>query len=95
MEISKHAQIRTQQRGIPESVVELILDYGSPNDVKGKAIAFEVTGETINSLLSQVKSLLHNIEKLRNKVVLVSEDGKVITAYHKTGKREREKRKLS
>ncbi|MEX2437319.1 MAG: hypothetical protein WD509_01940 [Candidatus Paceibacterota bacterium] len=84
MDISRHAQIRTQQRGIPESIVELIVDYGEPKDIIGKAMAYEVSGRTINSLQTHVKHLLNRIERLKNKIVVVSDDGTVITTYHKT-----------
>lgn len=87
MEISKHAQIRAQQRGIPESIVELIVDYGEPKDAIGRVIAYEISGGTINCIQFQIKKLLQSLERLKGKVVLVGDDGTIITTYHKNGKR--------
>jgi len=83
MEISKHAKIRSQQRGIPESITDLIVEFGDPIEVPGDAFKYEVTGRTINALNSHLKSLVHQVDKMKNKVVLVSQDGNIITTYHK------------
>lgn len=83
MNISKHAKIRIQQRGIPLSVVELIIQYGEPKKAQGNAYKYEVNGNMIPKLQSHIKDLLQQVEKLKNKVVVVAEDDAIITAYHK------------
>lgn len=83
MRISKHALTRSQQRGIPESVTDLILEYGEPTIAVGNAMKYEVSGKTINSLQRKVKLLINEIERMKNKVVVVSDDGIIITSYHK------------
>ena len=83
MEITKHAKVRSQQRGIPASVIDLIMQYGKPKKAPGKALQYEVHGETIPQLQSRLKGLLQQVEKLKNTVVVVAEDGSIITVYHK------------
>jgi hypothetical protein len=83
MLITKHVLTRSQQRGIPRSIVELILQYGEPKNAPGNAYKYEVAGKTIPQLQSHLKGLLQEVEKLRDKVVVVSDDGCIITVYHK------------
>lgn len=83
MEMSKHVQIRGKQRGIPRSIVELILQYGEPKRAPGNAFKYEVAGKTIPQLQSHLKGLLQEVEKLKDKVVVVSNKGCIITVYHK------------
>lgn len=83
MEMTKHVLIRGQQRGIPRSIVELILRYGEPKKAPGNAFKYEVTKKTIPQLQSHLKGLLQEVEKLKDKVVVVSDDGCIITVYHK------------
>ena len=85
MKLTNHAQKRCRQRGIPESVADLIVEYGEPKNAVGNAIKYEVSGSTINALQAQVKTLINQIDKLKNKVVMVSNDGTIITTYHKKG----------
>jgi len=83
MIISRHAQIRSQQRGIPESITELILEHGEPTIAVGNVMRYEVSGKMINSLQRKVKLLINQIERMKNKVVVVSDEGVIITSYHK------------
>ena len=85
METSNHANIRGQQRGIPLSEMEMILNYATPKEVIGNALAYEVQGKTKNMLIARLKHLIQQVEDLTGKVVIESDDGKVITAYHKKG----------
>jgi len=83
MEISKHAKIRSQQRGIPVSEMELILNYANPKEVYGDAVAFEIDGKTKNKIIARLKHMIHKVEKLDGKIIVESGDGKIITTYHK------------
>lgn len=83
MEITNHAKIRSQQRGIPVSEMELIINYGEPHDVIGDAVAYEINGRTKNKIISRLKYLIGKVEKLEGKVIIESHDGAIITTYHK------------
>lgn len=83
MEISKHAKIRSQQRAIPASVIDLILEYGKPHKTTGNALRYEVEREKIPMLQSRLKRLIQKVEKIKNTAVLVADDGTIITVYHK------------
>jgi len=82
MKISKHAKIRSQQRGIPENFIDLILAHGSHTRKPGNAFEYRVNPKDKNRIISILKHLIHEVEKLPQKAVLVSNDGEVITVYH-------------
>lgn len=83
MHLTNHAKIRSQQRSIPASEMELIMNYGVPREVIGDAVAYEINGKTKNQIISRLKHLIHKVEKLPGRVVIESGDGIVITTYHK------------
>lgn len=83
MKLSKHAQLRSQQRGIPESLLDLVLEYGEPKVVGGDAISYEVSGKNANAIQAHLKQLIQNIDKVKNKVVVTGSDGTIITTYHR------------
>lgn len=84
MKLTKHAKIRSQQRGIPESLIDLIIRYGTPKRTVGNAIAYEVSGKVKNRLIARLKHLIRLIEKLPGKVIIESDDRSVLTTYHKS-----------
>lgn len=83
MKLTDHAKARSQQRGIPTSLIDLIVRYGTPKKVVGNAIAYEVNGRVKNRLIARLKYLIRLIEKMPGKVIIESEDGAVLTTYHK------------
>ncbi len=83
MNITNHAKIRSQQRSIPVSEIELIMNYGIAQDVIGDAKAYVIHGSTKNKIIARLKHLIHKVEKLDGKVIIESHDGVIITTYHK------------
>lgn len=92
MELSQHAMIRGQQRGIPKEIVELILMLGQPNKKGGNAFEYKVRKKDASGLIGELKRLIGTLQKVTDKAALVNEDaGKIITVYHKTSLRRRDK----
>lgn len=42
MDISRHATMTCQQRGIPRDIVDLIMEFGTPHNKPGGAIEYSV-----------------------------------------------------
>jgi hypothetical protein len=75
VDLTHHAQIRTSQRGIRESDLDLLILIGTPvND------GFLARHKDCETLERQCKQLIERIHRLRGKRVVVAE-GRVITAY--------------
>jgi len=70
MKESKHAKIRSQQRGFKAGDAALILEYGIPKKRPGNAIEYRLEKNRIQSL-----------NRVQNKAVLVSQSGEIITVY--------------
>jgi hypothetical protein len=58
MNLTNHAKIRSQQRGIPTSEMELIVRYGKPVEVVGEATAYEISGKIKHQMISRLKQLI-------------------------------------
>ena len=82
MKISKHAKKRSQPRAISKNQIDLILEYGHPISKCGNAIEYRVLKRQKNRIISDLKHLMHIVEKLPKKAVLVSNDGQIITVYN-------------
>ncbi len=81
MRFSKHAVQRSSQRGIPLSVAQLILDIGELSHAKGSAIKVSLAKKDVERLEKTLRCILKNIEKGRNRSLIISSDGVVVTLY--------------
>lgn len=82
MRISKHAESRCNQRGIPLDSVPIIMAFGTPMLKVGNATEYQL-------MEKDVKWLVQRLDKLVGKVIIVGEDDTVITTYTITGKKHR------
>jgi hypothetical protein len=82
MDISRHAIARIQQRGIPKDLVDLIMEFGTPQLKPGGAIEYSVRKKDKNRMIGHLKHLINRLDKIANKGVLIIDDH-VITTYHK------------
>lgn len=82
MDISRHATVRSQQRAIPQDLIDLIVEFGTPSIRPGGAFEYIVRGKDRNRMIAHLKRLVTILEKVTNKAVFVV-NGQVVTAYHK------------
>lgn len=85
MNISKHANIRAQQRGFKKELIQFIYLFGirrrRPGDVWEIIITKKMKGELIKKVNN--KHFLQLLDKVCGKVLLVSNDNTLITTYIK------------
>lgn len=84
LNISNHAEMRMNQRGLRQSYVDFILTFGeqiSPD-------AIMMTKRAANKLISDFKSKIRAIQRLTNKK-LVIEGETIVTAYHASKSQQR------
>jgi len=74
--ITHHAAVRMAQRGIPVREAELIVLIGT--EVED---GYLVRAKDCQAAEKELKSLLRRIQRLKGKR-LVTNDGRIITAYH-------------
>jgi hypothetical protein len=74
MELSKHAEIRSQQRLVPKDCIDMIMKYGTPTRKAGKALEFKLHGKSRDRVISHLKHLITIVDRCTNKAVLVYAD---------------------
>lgn len=84
MRLSVHSMVRSQQRGIPLDMIEIILRFGTPEKRPGNVLGYRLRKRDKARIVSSLKRQIQRIEKAAAKAVLVAEDGTVITAYNVT-----------
>jgi len=83
MHLSKHAAIRSQQRGIPKDYIEMIMEYGTATRKPGNAVEYKVHRKSRDRVVSHLKHLITLVDKCTTKAVLVDADhSNVITVYN-------------
>ena len=82
MKLSKHAKIRSQQRGIPNKLIKMVIIHGKPERGPGGAHIYMLTKKVKNKIIMQMKQYIQVLEKSSNIKVVVSADEEIITAYH-------------
>lgn len=81
VKLSKHAVHRSSQRGIPLGVAQLIFDLGEINFAHGSATKLSLGRKDVERLEKTLRGILKKIERGRNRALVVSSDGTVITLY--------------
>lgn len=82
-QLSRHASVRAQQRGISSSVVPLVIAFGRREYDGNGAVRYLMTGDAIASLKRAVGST-PQVEALAGVYAVVSlEDQRVITIGHR------------
>lgn len=76
MKISRHASIRSRQRGFQGSDLFLIANFGIPVRRPGNVIEYQMTQKVI-------KEIIQSLDRICHKAILVDEnDESIITAYN-------------
>jgi len=84
MRTSKHAQIRMQQRGIPEQLIKNIIVYGSTRRVAGRAVARFMSKSDLKGLSHLLpKNECIQLDRQKN-VYAVMNSQQVIPIGHRT-----------
>ena len=81
---TEHYQKRARQRGIKEPLIQLIYNYGQRYPRPGGAEAISLGGKGVDKATKDIKKILQEVPKLKDVIVIVSRDGKIMTVYHKT-----------
>lgn len=85
LSMTRHAQVRLQQRGIPSDVVERLLDFGhEAHDHRGRRIVY-FDHRAREQLRRQVgpESYKH-IEQHLGAYAVIADTGEIITVGHRT-----------
>ena len=80
---SNHAIARQQQRGIPNNIVETVLEYGLTLNKREGAIGYTITRSMANQLTNKLKHAISTIERASGIIVVQSSDDTTITVYHR------------
>ena len=81
--MTKHAVNRSQQRGLRKELIDLILEYGTPEYRPGDVLEFKISKRERSRLITHLKRLTKAVENCSNKAVLVNpQKDSIITVYH-------------
>lgn len=82
---TRHAKERSQERGIPVSVVDLIVEYGTPQPQPDGTCKYVLQSQDKKAAASQLRQQLQHLENATGKEVIVGSN-EVITAYRRFDK---------
>jgi hypothetical protein len=84
MTITNHAKQRSQQRSVPQSELNLIVEIGTPFNRPGHAIEYVVTDKDAQREIEHYKHMIQKMDKLKGKAV-VTLGNSMLSTYHKRG----------
>jgi len=58
MQLSKHAAVRSQQRGIPKDYIQMIMEYGTPTRKPGNAFEYKIHRKNRDRVIGHLKRLM-------------------------------------
>jgi len=78
-DLTHHAAVRSQQRGIPPLIIDLVIDYGRMIQ-RGGASVFFLDKSTRRILKKNIGTIAYNrLNDLLDAYVVMSSDGSIIT----------------
>jgi hypothetical protein len=81
MKLTKHAKIRSQQRGFSKEDISWLMLLGEPKAKPGNVMEYTVKGRDKDIIISKLKKIIQLIEKIGKKAILI--DGEdIITVYN-------------
>jgi hypothetical protein len=81
--LTTHARVRMQQRGIPESALDVLLEYGrEAHDHRGAVIVL-FDKRSRGHLRRRIGDRFRKVERWLNAYAVLSDDGAVITVGHR------------
>lgn len=88
--LSNHGAIRSQQRGIPMTAVEILQEYGKPRHTKG-CISYSMDKRTRQKALADLgESQYRVIEKWLDCYAVISPEGTLLTVAFRTRRARRD-----
>lgn len=84
MEKTRHAEVRGQQRGISNAHLKLLAAFGRMVYRPGNVVAVFLDKTGRRELEKVLREGLQSLDKLKEQVVLLADDGTIITCYHQT-----------
>jgi hypothetical protein len=86
MQISKHAEIRSQQRAVGNDVLKLIWEHHDAEVYVGHGVyALRLTEGYATTLTTSAVAPKRTVERARDTAVLIGEDGETIVTVIKGG----------
>lgn len=83
MHKSAHSKMRCRQRGIKEIALDLIQTIGTKTPKPGGAYEIFVSNKDKQVAVEMLKQCIQELDKLVGKAIVVTEDGTILTTYHK------------
>jgi hypothetical protein len=80
--LSEHAKKRSQQRSIPETAIDLLLDFGNETHLGGGVTSFSFRKKSWKSAAKYLGPKAKYFERYRACYVVVAEDGTIITVAY-------------
>lgn len=78
--LSRHAQVRMQQRSIPQFIVDCLLDFTEAVPAGGGSVRYCFKADSWAEAQRDMGSEARKLDRYRNAYVIVAEDGTVVTA---------------
>lgn len=80
--LSEHAKKRRQQRSIPETVIDLLLDFGDETHLGGGVTSFAFRKKSWKCAAKSLGAQAKYFERYRSCYLIVANDGTIITVAY-------------
>ena len=80
MKMTKHAEIRKQQRGFSEQSLEIVLRYGRSITAPGGATKVFFGNKECQQVISEFKKVIQIMDRARGTNIIIADDN-IITVY--------------
>ncbi|MFT5725909.1 MAG: hypothetical protein ACI8PB_000025 [Desulforhopalus sp.] len=80
MKLTKHANMRKQQRGIPDNLLDVIFKYGRISNVNGNAYKIFLGNRECHAIIAEFKRGIKEVDRAKGGTIIAS-GGHIITVY--------------
>ena len=78
--LTRHAQLRMQQRSIPSMVIDLLVDFGDSAAAGAGACSYFFSKRSWRRVCRHAGAAAKHLERWRNVYIIMSDDGVIVTA---------------
>ena len=80
--MTRHAEIRSQQRGFSRDILQIIIEHGRNTKTQGDVCKLFFGKKEYSDAISELKKMMKILERAKNSTIVIGRD-QVVTVYKK------------
>jgi hypothetical protein len=81
MKMTKHAEMRSRQRGFSPEILKIIMQYGHISEAPGSAFKLFFGNREFSQAICALKKMIQVLERAKGGTMILGNDHSIVTCY--------------